>query len=307
MEHNNTMHSARLRFPVKTLDGQLLLPEGSELTEEALKSLVSAHPSPAMKIHPLMEHGTVKKDIFSLFDRSPYDIVFARSDGVSEIVDIMKTVRFAAPVLDALDFFKSQDAPTYHHMLTVFALTILIARDLVPNYRKRVSEIVCGPTHDFGKICVPLDILKKQQPLTKEELDQLKHHTLSGYVLLGYYFGDTLSLAAIVARDHHERMNGIGYPNGIRQQDLMVEIVAVCDIYDALISSRPYRSKSYDNRTALEVLTVMAQKGEIGWRVVKALVAHNRTSKPGCHEAEVSVEKRGTPPPDNCYGILAEG
>jgi len=307
MECNNTMHSARLDFPVKTLHGRVLLPEGSELTEETLKALVSAHPSSVLKTHPLMEHGSVEKDIFSLFDRPPYDIVFARSDGVSEIVNTMKTVRFAAPVLDALDYFKSQDAPTYHHMLTIFALTILIARDLVPNYRRRVSEIVCGPTHDFGKICVPLEILKKQQPLTREELDQLKHHTIAGFVLLTYYFGDSKSLAAIVARDHHERMNGSGYPNGIRQQDLMVEIVAVCDIYDALISPRPYRRKSYDNRTALEVLTVMAQKGEIGWRVVKALIAHNRASKPGCHEAVVSVEKRGTPPPDNCYGKLSDG
>jgi HD-GYP domain-containing protein (c-di-GMP phosphodiesterase class II) len=307
MEYNKMTNPAKLRFPVKTLNGRLLLPEGSELTEETLKTLVAAHPASALKTHPLMDHGSVEKDIFSLFDRPPYDIVFAKADGVAEIVDIMKTVRFAVPVLDVLDFFKAQDAPTYHHMLTIFALTILIARDLVPNYRKRVSEIVCGPTHDFGKICVPLDILKKRQPLTVDELGQLKHHTLAGYVLLGYYFGDSRSLAALVARDHHERLNGSGYPNGIQQQDLMVEIVAVCDIYDALISPRPYRRESYDNRTALEVLTVMAQKGEIGWRVVKALVAHNRASKPGCLETMVSVEKRGTPPADNCYGTLADG
>ena len=296
----------KLRFPVHTLDGQLLLPEGSELTEEALGLLVAAHPSCALKTYPLMDHGTIQKDIFSLFNRPPYDIVFSESDSIAEIVDIMKTVWFAAPVLDVLDFFKMQDVPTYHHMLTIFALTILIARDLIPGYRNRVSEIVCGPTHDFGKICVPLEILKKQQPLTLNELDHLKHHTLAGYVLLSYYFGDSRSIAALVARDHHERSNGSGYPKGIKQQDLMVEIVAVCDIYDALISPRPYRLDSFDNRTALEVLTAMAQKREIGWRVVKALIVHNRASKPGCHEAVVSVEKRGTPPADNCYGILAD-
>ncbi|MFZ2629988.1 MAG: HD domain-containing phosphohydrolase [Desulfosalsimonadaceae bacterium] len=301
------INPAKLRFPVKTLDDRLLLPEGSELTEETLKLLAASHPSDVLKTYALMDHGSVKKDILSLFDRPPYDIIFSKADGVAEIMDIMKTVRFASPVLEALDFFKTHDAPTYHHMLTIFALTILIARDLVPNYRKRVSEIVCGPTHDFGKICVPLDILKKQQPLTLSELDQLKHHTVAGYVLLSYYFGDSRSLAALVARDHHERMNGSGYPNGIRQQDLMVEIVSVCDIYDALISPRPYRTDSYDNRTALEVLTVMAQKGEIGWRVVKALITLNRTAKPRCNDAVVSLESRGIPPADNCYGKLSDG
>jgi HD-GYP domain-containing protein (c-di-GMP phosphodiesterase class II) len=301
------MNPSKLRFPIKTLDGHLLLPEGSELTEETLKMLLAAHPSSVLKTYPLMDHGSVKKDILSLFDRPPYAVVFSDTDGVAEIMDIMKTVRFAGPVLDVLDFFKTHDLPTYQHMLTIFALTILIARDLIPNYRKRVSEIAFGPTHDFGKVCVPLDILKKKQPLTQNELDQLKHHTLAGYVLLSYYFGDRRSLAALVARDHHERMNGSGYPNGIRQQDLMVEIVAVCGIYDALISPRPYRTSCFDNRTALEALTAMAQNGEIGWRVVKSLIAHNRTSKSGCHEPVVSAEKRGTPPPDNCHGILSDG
>ncbi|RJP94384.1 MAG: HD domain-containing protein [Desulfobacteraceae bacterium] len=306
MIKNQIQPSAKLRFPVKTLDGRLLLPEGSELTEESLSMMLASNPSAVLKTYPLMDHGSVKKDILSLFDRPPYDVVFSGADGVAEIMDVMKTVWFAAPVLEVLDFFKTHDAPTYHHMLTIFSLTILIARDLVPNYRKRVSEIAFGPTHDFGKICVPLDILKKQQPLTQNELEQLKHHTLAGYALLSYYFGDSRSLPALAARDHHERMNGSGYPNGIRQQDLMVEIVAVCDIYDALISPRPYRVDSYDNRAALEVLTAMAQKGEIGWRVVKALIAHNRTSKPKYLDAVVSAETRGAPPKENFYGILSD-
>lgn len=86
----------------------------------------------------------------------------------------------------------------------------------------------------------------------------------------------------------------------------MVEIVAVCDIYDALVSSRPYRPISYDNRTALEEITGMAERNEISWEVVKALVAHNRKAKPHSSDCSISTEKRGTPPPGNAYGIFAE-
>jgi HD-GYP domain-containing protein (c-di-GMP phosphodiesterase class II) len=253
-----------------------------------------------------MDYGSFRQDLFGILNMAPYDVIFSDADIRAEIIDVIKSVRFVAPVLEVLDYFKDSDTPTYRHMLTIFALTILIARDLMPNYRKRVSEIAHGPTHDFGKICVPLDILKKDHALTREESDCLKHHTLAGYVLLAYHLKDPRSIAAKVARDHHERMNGKGYPRGIAQEDLMVEIVAVCDVYDALISTRPYRPVSYDNRAALEVLTSMAEKGEVGWRAVHSLIAHNRRSKPVYSEIVPSLKKRGTSPPGNLYGKVAD-
>ena len=296
----------KLYYPIKTLDGKLLLAAGSELNDESLKNLLAANPPVSLKTYHLMDHGSLKQDLFTLLKSPPYDIIFSDSSDLSEIIDVMESIRFVAPVLEVLDFFKYHDFSTYRHMLAIFALTILIARDLVPNYRNRVSEIEHGPTHDFGKICVPLSILKKDSSLTREEFNYLKHHTIAGYVLLSYYFRDYRSIAAMVARDHHERMNASGYPRGIKQKDLIVEIVAVCDVYDALISDRPYRPVSYDNRTALEVLTSMAENGEVGWRVVKSLIAHNRSSKPKFSELVTSCEKRGMSPPDNLYGKLSD-
>lgn len=300
------MHPIKLHYPVTTLDGKLLLPAGSELSDESLRAMLAANRPVNLKKYRLMDHNSISEDLFAFLNTPPYDVIFSGTDGMSEIIDVMKSIRFVAPVMDVLDYFKHNDVSTYSHMLTIFALTILIARDLVPNYRKRVAEIANGPTHDFGKISVPLDILKKYDPLTLEELKLLKHHTVAGYVLLSYYFTDPASIAAKVARDHHERMNASGYPRGIAQNDLMVEIVAVCDVYDALISERPYRPVSYDNRTALEVLTSMAENGEVGWRVVKSLIAHNRRSKPSFRQTVASAEKRGTEPLNNMYGKLSD-
>ncbi|MCD6586611.1 MAG: HD domain-containing protein [Desulfobacteraceae bacterium] len=299
------MHPIKLHYPVNNIDGKLLLPAGSELNDDSIRDLMASHPPASLKTYPLMDHGSMKDDLLGIMNNKPYDIIFTDPDCQAEITDVMRSIQFVAPVLEVLDFFKYHDFSTYRHMLTIFALTILIARDLVPNYRKRVSEIIHGPTHDFGKICVPLNILKKKSALTREELNHLKHHTVAGYVLLSYYFRNNSCIAAQVARDHHERMNGRGYPQGVNQQDLVVEIVAVCDVYDALISERPYRPVSYNNRTALEVLTTMAENGDVGWRVVKSLIAHNRNSKPHPVDTIASREKRGTPPPDNLYGKLS--
>jgi response regulator RpfG family c-di-GMP phosphodiesterase len=86
----------------------------------------------------------------------------------------------------------------------------------------------------------------------------------------------------------------------------MVEIIATCDVYDALQSPRPYRTTPYDNRTALEEITEMAQGGKLSWDVVQTLVSHNRKDRPHFRECRVSTEKRGIPPADNLYGVIAD-
>ncbi len=300
------MEPVKSPYQIITLEGKVLFSAGEVISEDSIQSLISSSAPFSQKIWPLLDYGSLKRDLLFFLNSPPYSSIFEGSDGITEILDIMKKIKLAEPVLEVLDYFEQHDYFTYRHMLTVFALTILIARVLVPDYRKKVSEAAYGPTHDFGKICVPLDILKKEQPLTWDELQQLRHHALAGYVLLSYYLKDSHSIAARVARDHHERRDSSGYPRGIALADRLVEIVTVCDIYDALISKRPYRDESYDNRTALEMLTDLARKGQIGWQVVKALIASNRHSKPKYYDTVVSIEKRGVPPPRNSYGIIKE-
>jgi len=96
--------------------------------------------------------------------------------------------------------------------------------------------------------------------------------------------------------------NGSGYPRGIRDLNPLVEIIIVSDIYDALLAPRPYRRVSFDNRTAIEEITAMAERHEIGWQVLKALVARNRSVPFGLDDIWVSGERRGHPPADNLYG-----
>jgi HD-GYP domain-containing protein (c-di-GMP phosphodiesterase class II) len=254
----------------------------------------------------VLRHASVKEDLLHFLNQPPYHVIFADQRHVAEVLDLIDAVEVIVPVLQSLDYFKQHDFNTYRHILVVSALSTLLAKDVVPDYQDRIHEAATGPAHDFGKICVPLHILKKADPLTRSERNILKQHTVAGYVLLTYYFKDSQGLAAKVARDHHERKDASGYPRGISLKDPMVEIVTVCDIYDALISPRPYRPIAYDNRTALEEITAMCERNEIGWEVVKALVARNRKDRPHYSDCLVSREKRGAPPPGNVHGITAE-
>lgn len=299
------MSKLTLDYPVYSLDRNLLLPAGTTLSEENLRTLISSSSEDDQKKYYLMQFGTVKKDILDFVSQPPGNAVFSNEKELARVIEFMEQVQLSRPDLDSIEYFKQYDAYTYRHILMVFAYLTLLSKDLVPNYKARLREVATSPLHDFGKICVPLEILKKASPLTRDERNNVEHHTTAGYILLCYYLQNVNHVAARIARDHHERKNGSGYPRGIRLNDRMVEIVAICDIYDALTSPRPYRPVSFDNRTALEHITFIAERNEGNWEVVQALVARNRKEKRHFTECIVSLEKRGIIPPNNVYGILA--
>lgn len=298
------MAKLTLDYPVFSLDRHLLLPAGATLSEEDLRTLISSSSADLQKKASLMQFGTVRKDILDFIGQPPSDAVFSSEKDIVEIIEVMEQIRLSRPKLDSIEYFKQYDSYTYRHILMVFAYLTLLSKDLVLNYKDRIREMETSPLHDFGKVCVPLEILTKASPLTRDERKKLEHHTTAGYILMCYYSRSVGHIAARVARDHHERRNGSGYPRGICLNDRMVEIVAVCDIYDALTSARPYRLVPFDNRTALENITMMAERSEVSWGVIQALVAHNRKGKPHFTECRASLEKRGIIPPNNVYGIL---
>lgn len=295
-----------LDYPVCTLDNQLLLPAGTCLDEENLAAVVERGRAIDVPLRTLTHHSCALQDLQRYMSSHPYNVIFSNPVQTEACLNLIARLEMVDPFLQVLDYFRRHDRYTYRHMLMVFALTTLLARDLVSDADDRIREAFAGPTHDFGKICVPLPILTKTTPLTHAERRHLEHHPLAGYVLLSYYLQDSEHFSARVARDHHERKDGSGYPRGLRDGDPLVEIITVCDIYDALISPRPYRPLSYDNRTAIEEITRLAETGKVGWYAVKALVAHNRRVAFDPVKVWVSPEKRGTPPPHNNYGLFQE-
>jgi len=300
------MPSLTLRHPIRTLDNQSLLPAGTPVTEETLNVMIDSYREVSYQTYPLLLYGSVQEDCLDFLSFPPYSTIFQDRKEIDGLFNPLETVRFPIPILQSLDYFRQRDLFTYTHVLMVFALSTLLAKDLTPDYQDCIQLSATGPTHDIGKICVPLNVLKKTTPLTRTERGLLEHHAAAGYVLLSYYYKDMQRLACMVALDHHERRDGSGYPRGIPLKDPLVEIMAVSDIYDALIMPRPYRSGAYDNRTALEEITEMAKQSKVGWDVVKALIAHQRKSHPVYKEITISAEKRGTPPAYNVYGVVAD-
>ena len=299
------MSNLILQYPVHTISSRQLLPADTELSQHVIDELIFSNRSSVYEQHPILRYGTVRQDLLNFLGQHPYNAIFHDREKVDRIFSAMKKVNMTVPLLESLHYFKQNDPYTYRHLIVVFALSTLLAEDLIPDYDRQMQSIAAGPFHDIGKTCVPLNVLKKVTPLTRLEQKMLKHHTAAGYVLSSFYLRNSRDITAIVARDHHERKDGSGYPLGICIDELIVEIVSVCDVYDALLSPRPYRPISFDNRTALEEITAMAEKNQIRWEIVSALVAHNRKSSSDA-ESRVSLKKRGIPPPLNVYGKVSE-
>lgn len=102
---------------------------------------------------------------------------------------------------------------------------------------------LASPMHDIGKIAIPDSILNKPGKLTDEEFTIMKSHAQLGYDILKNSTRRILQAGAIIARDHHEKWNGKGYPNGISGTDIHIygRIVAIADVYDALRAKRCYK------------------------------------------------------------------
>jgi len=97
--------------------------------------------------------------------------------------------------------------------------------------------------HDIGKIGIPDAILLKKGKLDDQEWEVMKRHTIIGYEILRDSSSELLQMAALVALDHHERWDGTGYPNRKRGEEISLwgRMTAIADVFDALMSRRPYK------------------------------------------------------------------
>ena len=157
--------------------------------------------------------------------------------------DITQSVFRNPDALVSLVRLKTQDDYTYMHSVAVCALMVALGRQM------GLDDVACreaglaGLLHDLGKAAIPLDILNKPAKLTDDEFKVMRTHPQRGWQML--YDGHGASQVAMdVCLHHHERIDGGGYPHRLPGEQLstLVRMAAVCDVYDAITSNRPYKS-----------------------------------------------------------------
>jgi len=144
--------------------------------------------------------------------------------------------------LISLSRLKTSDEYTYMHSVAVCALMVALARRMGMKDEQVREAGVAGLMHDVGKMMIAPEVLNKPGRLTVEEFSLMKTHPEQGLKILE----ENLPVAALVmdvCLHHHEKVDGSGYPDGLQGSDISIfaRMSAVCDVYDAITSDRPYK------------------------------------------------------------------
>ncbi len=239
-------------------NNNLLLAKGSLLTAGCIKLIKS------LKIEELfIENLAACYTLEETFDEDSKSLVIKEikntfKSAVNSILDVNELEKLTNIILDLTENIlkkdefmintimnlKSYDEYTYIHSLNVAALSLFIG-DAINLSRDRLYDLwLTGILHDVGKMFVSKKILNKCSGLTKDEFDIMRKHPVLGYD----YLRITCNLSDNIYNgilEHHEKFDGKGYPQNKSSNDINLygRIICIADVYDALISDRPYRKK----------------------------------------------------------------
>ena len=164
-------------------------------------------------------------------------------NSINEIAEeILENVLSNKNVLLSLVDIKSMDNYTYAHSVNVAVISIILGISLNLPKKKLIYLCIGALVHDIGKSFIPKEILQKPDKLTPEEFEIMKCHSKYGYDFFKDSF-DVSSYIKLIVLQHHERFDGLGYPNNVVGNNInyLARIVSIADVYDALTSDRPYK------------------------------------------------------------------
>jgi putative nucleotidyltransferase with HDIG domain len=212
-----------------------------------------------------------KRAVNSMFQEARLGKAVNTASAQKLVEEISASVSCNPNALISLARLKTADDYTYMHSVAVCALMIALAKQLGLDAATTRSVGIAGLLHDLGKACVPAQVLNKPGKLTPEEFDVIKRHPEEGRKLLDASSGvDDIVLDVVL--HHHEKTDGSGYPGSLKDDgiSLFAKMGAVCDVYDAITSNRPYKA-GWDPAESLRKMAEWA-KGHFDQAVFQAFV-----------------------------------
>ena len=177
--------------------------------------------------------------------------------------DLLKAIEDNDAVAVDIGALKVSDEYTFKHSVDVATMSMIVARKYGLDDQQVYEIGIAGLLHDIGKSKIPNEILNKAARLTDEEFAIMKQHSVYGYRILQPK-EDLSTEIKLGVLQHHEKINGKGYPMGVTGDkiDLFARLISISDIYDALVTERPYK-KAYSQRDAVEMIMSMTMELDI--------------------------------------------
>jgi putative nucleotidyltransferase with HDIG domain len=215
--------------------------------------------------------GTAKQAVLAMFNEARMGNAIDAAQVGELVEDIASSILRNPNALISLARLKNADEYTYMHSVAVCALMIALARQLGLAEAQVREAGLAGLLHDIGKMMIPDAILNKPGKLTDDEFTSVRTHPEAGNsILLG---SENISAMVLdVCLHHHEKVDGSGYPHRLKGDEisLFAKMGAVCDVYDAITSDRPYK-RGWDPAESIRKMAEWC-KGHFDETVFKAFV-----------------------------------
>jgi len=212
-----------------------------------------------------------KESVVSMFQEARMGKAVDHEAAGALVEEISHSVMRNPGALISLARLRSADDYTYMHSVAVCALMVALSRQIGLDEKQTREAGMAGLLHDLGKAMMPMEVLNKPGKLTDEEFRIIKSHPVEGHRLL-VEGGGAGEVSLDVCLHHHEKVDGSGYPQGLQgdQISLFAKMGAVCDVYDAITSNRPYKS-GWDPAESIRKMTEW-NAGHFDARVFQAFV-----------------------------------
>lgn len=253
--------------------------QAKEEAEQTLMNIVTAPPPVVQEPATLEEEVSraaqicrkAKPVVASMFNDARLGRAVDAEAVLPLVEEISNSVMRNPGAIISLARLKTADEYTFMHSVAVCALMTNLARQLNLDEMLVREAGMAGLLHDLGKALVPLDILNKPGKLTEEEFIAIKNHPVAGCQMLveGQGVGP---IPVDVCLHHHEKVDGSGYPHKLKGDaiSLFAKMGAVCDVYDAITSDRPYK-KGWDPAESLRKMAEWS-KGHFDEKIFQAFV-----------------------------------
>lgn len=292
-----------LKCDLYDINNKLLISKDQEITEPLINELIQKGQSQPKKFI-LAKDTPILDDLEDVFSDPRYAPIFSSSAIRQDIVETMRQLKLEESIVMELYRMKESHPYTYKHVQIIASMAVTLISQLGKSRYNPLLAIHLSITHDIGKTRIPNEILNKETALTESEYEIIKSHPTIGYLLLNYYCGWEGKKYCWTAYEHHEKLDGSGYPRGIKKIDPYAQLITPIDIFDALISDRPYRRTPFTVRLAVDFLLDGVRNGQLNRENVYILINSLRKHKIyPVGRIRISKEKRDKLPLGSVYGI----